>query len=85
MEALIMEKVSSATLKKDFGRVMDEVQHTPITVTRHGRDIATIFSHKKIEEAAKQLLGKYPLELVETGGNVMKLMTNILNSLKNVL
>ncbi len=67
MEALIMEKVSSATLKKDFGRVMDEVQHAPITVTRHGRDIATIFSHKKIEEAAKQLLGEYPLELVETG------------------
>lgn len=67
METLLMEKVSSATLKKDFGRVMDEVQHSPITITRHGRDIATIFSHRKIEEAAKQLLGEYPLELVESG------------------
>lgn len=67
METLIMERVSSATLKKDFGRVMDEVQHTPITITRHGRDIATIFSHRKIEEAAKELLGEYPLELVESG------------------
>lgn len=67
MMELTMERVTSAEMKKDFGRVMDEVQHTPVTVTRHGRDIATIFSNRKIEEVAKQLLGEYPLKLVETG------------------
>lgn len=33
--------------------MMGEVQHTPITITRHGRNIATICSHRKIEEVAK--------------------------------
>ncbi len=62
-----MECVSSAVLKKDFGRVMDGVQHTPVTITKHGRNIATIFSNRKLEEVAKKLLWEYPLKLVEAG------------------
>lgn len=63
----IMEKVTSADMKKDFGRVMEEVQHTPVTVTRHGRDVATIFSQRRLQEASKKLLGEYFLEKVESG------------------
>ncbi len=66
-DMVTMECVPSAVLKKDFGRVMDEVQHTPVTVTRHGRNIATIFSNKKLEEAAEKLLWEYFLEKVKNG------------------
>ncbi len=64
---ILMEKVSSAEMKQDFGRIMDEVQHTPMTVTRHGRDIATIFSQRRLQEAGKNLLGEYFLAKVESG------------------
>ncbi len=61
-----MERVQSAEFKKDFGRVMEEVQHANITITRHGRDIATMISQKKLNEL-KLLLAEYPLSLVESG------------------
>lgn len=62
-----MNRIASSQFRNDFGHVMDSVQHASITITKRGRDFATLFSAKHIEDTAKALLGDYPLELVETG------------------
>lgn len=62
-----MEKIASSKFRDDFGQVMDNVQHSAITITKRGRDYATLFSQKKIEDTAKELLWDYPLQMVENG------------------
>lgn len=67
MKATTMEKIASSQFRDDFGRVMDSVQHASITITKRGRDYATLFSQKKIEDTAKELLWDYSRKLVESG------------------
>lgn len=62
-----MNRIASTQFRNDFGTVMDNVQHSSITITKRGRDFATLFSNKKIYDTAKELLWEYPLELVENG------------------
>ncbi len=58
--------VKSSDFKKDFGRVLDEVQHQNIVITKHGRSVATMISQRKLDKM-KTLLAGYPLALFESG------------------
>lgn len=60
-------KYTAVNAKHNFGQVLDEVQHNTITITRHNRDIAVMYSSKRIEKIKKNLLGEYLLEQVESG------------------
>lgn len=62
-----MNRIAASQFRNDFGIVMDSVQHSSVIITKRGRDFATLFSNKTIQDNAKELLGEYPLELVETG------------------
>lgn len=62
-----MKAYTSVNAKHNFGQVLDDVQHSVITITRHSREIAVMFSNSKVERAKKALLGEYFLEKVESG------------------
>lgn len=64
---VITDKVPSATVKQNFGQILDEVQHQPITITRHNRDIAMLISMHELNEIAKDLLSDYFLEKIAMG------------------
>ncbi len=61
-----MQTIKSSDFKKDFGRVIDDVQHQNIVITKHGRSVATMISQRKLDEMSA-LLDGYPLELFENG------------------
>lgn len=52
--------------KLHFGKMIDEAQHSPITITKHNRDVAVVLSQKKIESYVN-LLNDFFLEQVKTG------------------
>lgn len=62
-----MKAYTSVNAKHNFGQVLDDVQHSAVTITRHSRDIAVMFSNRQVERAKKTLLGEYFLEKVESG------------------
>ncbi len=62
-----MERIASSQFRDDFGSVMDRVQHSSVTITKRGRDFVSLFSQKRINDTAKELLWEYPLQLVENG------------------
>lgn len=55
----IKDKVPSAAVKQNFGRILDEVQHQPITITRRNRDIAMLISMRELNAIADDLLSDY--------------------------
>ncbi len=60
-------RYTAVNAKHNFGMLLDEVQHNPITITRHNRDIAVIYSNNRIETVKKNVLGEHFLALVEAG------------------
>ncbi len=57
---------TSVEAKHHFGRMIDTVQHEPITITKHNRDIAVVLSTQKVRNYA-HLLNDFFLEQVEKG------------------
>lgn len=64
---LAEKSYSSVIAKQSFGRIVDEAQHTPITITKHNRDIAVIISAEKIHKLSRSLLSNFFQEQVEQG------------------
>lgn len=60
-------RVTSADFKKDFGKTMETAMRDSIIVTRHGRDIVTMFSSQAVKKAQEELLGEYFLDKVQQG------------------
>ncbi len=61
------KKYSSVEAKQSFGRLVDEAQHSPVTITKHNRDIAVIVSAEKIKRLSQSILSDYFKELVNNG------------------
>lgn len=62
-----MKVYTAVNAKHNFGQVLDDVQHSMVTISRHSRDIAVMFSNSQIERAKNKLLGEYFLVKVESG------------------
>lgn len=58
---------SAVTAKQSFGRIVDEAQHSPITITKHSRDVAVIISAEKLKRLSQSVLSDYFREAVENG------------------
>ncbi len=60
-------KYSAVEAKQSFGQVIDAAQHSPVTITKHNRDIAVIVSAEKIRNLSQFILSDYFRELVNDG------------------
>ncbi len=56
---LAEKSYSSVEAKQRFGRLVDEAQHNPVSITKHNRDIAVIVSAEKLKHLSKAVLSDY--------------------------
>lgn len=45
-----MQSITSKNAQDHFGRLLDEVQREPVTITRHDRPVAVVVSRQRFEE-----------------------------------
>ena len=45
-----MQSITSKSAQDHFGRLLDEVQREPVTITRHDRPVAVVVSRQRFEE-----------------------------------
>ena len=45
-----MQNIASTDAKQNFGELLDNAQHEPVTIEKHGRPVAVIMSSHEYEE-----------------------------------
>ena len=45
-----MQSITSKNAQDHFGRLLDEVQREPVTITRHDRPVAVVVSRERFDE-----------------------------------
>lgn len=51
-----MKKIASTEAKNNFGELLDNAQHEPVTIEKNGRPIAVMYSFKEYQEMERMKL-----------------------------
>ena len=82
-----MKHVKSSEAAKSFGRLMDDVQVEPVTISSHGRPVAVMYSYREAQKIESIKLEKLK-ELVAEGikdadeGRVKPIDAELLENIK---